>query len=211
MTVRLALDRLAHEAGSVPMLLVVPETPAFRCRAREAAAGAIVLEVGCSYGEATASLLAAGAASVLGLDSSIECLRSARGSERLAPHLSTGRLSLRLLDALRYPAQLQAAAQSVRPSVVLLDIGGDRDLPSVFRTLCALTDATSSRPPRLFLVKSRELYAAAAAAAAAGVGTWSTLRERLAKHVSPPPASGERVAERAREGLRAAGGGGGGG
>ena len=75
--------------------------------------------------QATASLLAAGAASVLGLDSSIECLRSARGSERLAPHLSTGRLSLRLLDALRYPAQLQAAAQSVRPSVVLLDIGVD--------------------------------------------------------------------------------------
>ena len=54
MTVRLALDRLAHEAGSVPMLLVVPETPAFRCRAREAAAGAIVLEVGCSYGEVVA-------------------------------------------------------------------------------------------------------------------------------------------------------------
>ena len=50
----LALDRLAHEAGSVPMLLVVPETPAFRCRAREAAAGAIVLEVGCSYGEVVA-------------------------------------------------------------------------------------------------------------------------------------------------------------
>eukprot|EP00962_Isochrysis_galbana_P004908 scaffold1350_cov113-Isochrysis_galbana.AAC.3 len=196
---------LVHDG---PLFLAFPETHEFRAAARALGLrGDIALEVGCSYGEATAVLLELGCGTVFGVDNSIECLRHVR--ETLLP-VAGGRLQLQLLDALRYPEQLAMLAATVMPSLLLVDIGGNRDLGSVAATL--LTLESSGAVPRLVLVKSRELVGAVQELAAssasrvpsnaagilavdvgAGVG-WDRLRRRLREATAPPPASGREAA-----------------
>jgi len=100
--------------------LIVPETPEFRAAARaHSRPDDIALEVGCSYGEATAVLVERGCRAIVGVDNSLECLRHV--GETLLP--AGGRLRLQLLDCLRYPGQLSALVAATAPSLLLLDIG----------------------------------------------------------------------------------------
>jgi hypothetical protein len=198
------------------LLLVVPETLEFRAAARTLGLPEdVALEIGCSYGEATAVLLQVGCCTVVGADNSIECLKHV--SQTLLP-VASGRLQLQLLDALRYPDQLAALAASAMPSLLLVDIGGNRDLGSVAATL--LTLESSGAVPRLVLVKSRELVhaiqelaasstsadhgstaGASADGAVAGV-SWGRLRRRLREAIPPQPALGTGAA-RAQLGISA--------
>jgi hypothetical protein len=145
------------------------------------------------------------------MDNSIECLKHVR--ETLLP-VAGGRLQLHLLDALRYPDQLAALALSTMPSLLLVDIGGNRDSGSVAATL--LTLESSGAMPRLVLVKSRELVGVIRelTAASEGLGnpsgtsagdgaagfSWDCLRRRLRETTASPTAWG-REASRASPGV----------
>eukprot|EP00967_Tisochrysis_lutea_P092733 scaffold133817_cov32-Tisochrysis_lutea.AAC.1 len=189
------------EAASAPLLLLVPETVEFRTIARALASpGDVVLELGCSYGEATALLLEKGCRQVVAADNSVECLKHVQ--EELMEK-ARGRLRLQLIDVLRYPAQLAALATSLPLDLLLLDIGGNRDLESVVTALLSLE--SSGTRPRLVLVKSRELVEKAkelAMTSAEGTGamaeegmagsgilqlSWPTVRMKLNHLVASSP------------------------
>ncbi|CAK9080280.1 unnamed protein product [Durusdinium trenchii] len=121
-----------------PQVEVVASTRSFRqlakCRPH---AGDRILEIGCCFGQCT-ELLAAGAAEVLALDTSKECV--ALTAQRLSEAEVAVARSLRL-DILAHPEYLRTIASCQPPfTVVFADIGGNRELAHVlqlFRLLFA--------------------------------------------------------------------------
>ena len=121
-----------------------------------------VLELGVSFGDATA-VLAAQAQYVRGVDNSPTCVT--RATARVAEFSEA---TIHLLDALGNPAQLIALGEGC--SVIFCDLGGDRDLSLPYvRLLIALQDALR---PELMVVKCRALHVAASRAIGDGGGTF---------------------------------------
>ena len=108
-----------------------------------------VLEIGCSTGE-TSKLLIPYAMSWVGFDTSEEMISQCRN------HLvETKQCHIVKVDALIDPFKaLEEAQKFGPPSVVFLDIGGNRESISIFRMVSWILD---SLEPRLLVIKSREL------------------------------------------------------
>jgi len=146
--------------GGGTALVVCAETESYRRLAwSQARAGDAVLEVGSSFGEASA-ILARRASLTLGVDNSPALV--AEAAARCAPAVAAGRLSFALLDALQDPEALHAAGRALGPGALLfVDIGGNRALPGL---AALLPHAIAALRPPLVAVKSRALHAAVAAA-----------------------------------------------
>ena len=129
-----------------PLLVVVKRTSEFRRVLRSHAKRApppqeAIFEIGCSYGECSRLLVAAGA-SVVGVDNSFECIDHCRG-------LALECARFERVDVLGDRAGLASLLASERPGVVAIDIGGNRPLPDVIEVVDAvigiLDDLTATR------------------------------------------------------------------
>ena len=136
-------------------VLLCGETETFRRLARsQLLPSDRVLEIGCSYGEAT-SLLAKRAKEVLAVDVSGDALERARG--RWA---GLGNVRFEKVDALRSSARLLEAAAEMDANVVFVDVNGNRASAAVAPLLAEIDECLA---PAVVVVKNRELHAAAQA------------------------------------------------
>ena len=142
--------------GERRAVLLCGETESFRMLSRSQILPTdTVLEIGCSYGEATA-LLAARAKSVIAVDVSSEALRRAASRcEELT------NIRFEQIDVVKQSARLIDDAVASGVSIVFVDINGNRAGDIVARLL---TDLHERLQPALTVVKNRELYHLAAAA-----------------------------------------------
>jgi len=150
-------DAAASDSGSSG-LVVTAETGDLRrlCRGLTRP-GDRVLEVGCSTGCCTRVICRSGPpALVVGVDTAFECVCAAR--ELLAPE-NHCEIEILKLDALVDPGALQALAERMRPTLAVVDVGGDRALPEVVSVIDGLLKA--EHRPKLIVVKSETLAAAA--------------------------------------------------
>jgi SAM-dependent methyltransferase len=142
-----------HERGHV----VVAETSEFRLlAATQVCPTDVVVEIGSSYGRATA-VLAKHCARVVGIDTSQQLVAEAR---RVYPTLE-----FRQFDVIEEPHLLADLAAAC--TVCFVDIGGNREIEGLLRVLPVVHRVLA---PRLVCIKSRELYKAADAHAHARGG-----------------------------------------
>lgn len=153
-----------------------------------------VLEVGCSTGEASA-ILVRYAQKWLGFDTSSDMVEQCLAKLPRNPENDNVARALKR-DALADPSEAKNAVTETLgdagPSVVFVDIGGNRELDGVLRMI---DWCKQSFHPRLVVVKSRELEAAIQTANGVVVGdnglienceTWYKLRlEQLCKPKLP--------------------------
>lgn len=139
--------------GKKRALLLCSDTDSFRSLARsQVGTEDIVLEIGCSYGEATVAL-AKRARSVLAVDIAREPL------DRAAAHCAH-RTNVRFepLDVLNQAAQLASMAEEEGVDVVFVDINGNRASAAIAPLVRIVQERLR---PQLTVVKSRELFKAA--------------------------------------------------
>lgn len=136
-------------------IVVTPETNEFRRLVGCIHTSDRVLEIGCSSGEAS-KLMVAKCKSWVGFDTSEEMLKMCRASlDSVAVSQSTGECHAMIMNALVDPKS--AREEAVRfgvPTVVVIDIGGNRELLNVLRMISWVLGAFDAR---LVLIKSREL------------------------------------------------------
>ena len=169
--------------GAERSFVLTGETDEFRQLARtQLGEGDFVLEIGSSYGDATASLLRTPGVTVLGLDTSKECVEVAE--KALAAERAAGRVSFEVSDCVREWPELRARFAAAPPAAVFIDIGGDR----AFDTVLAVVELVErDLKPRLVVVKCRELYRLAKA--------WCAARGPAAVPADMGPAAPVRSAE----------------
>ena len=158
-------------------LLLCEETTPFRAVARsQVSSEDRIVELGCSFGEMTALLLER-TANVVAVDHVSGVLEAA---SRRAP----GAL-FEMLDALAHPASLLALCRSFRPTVLFIDLGGDRPAADITPLLARLLPELHT--VALLVVKCRAL--ARAARTRGGAGAVRTNGSGSAAHpcVSPLP------------------------
>jgi SAM-dependent methyltransferase len=144
-------------------IVVTPETNFFRQLVPHVEPTDIVLEIGCSTGE-TSKLLIPLCRSYVGLDNSQEMLAKCRNQ---IPTTATNDCHLAVVDALVDPRKgLQECQTYGTPSVVFMDIGGNRECINVLRMLSWVLQEFE---PRLVVVKSRELVQSIKSSSAASV------------------------------------------
>ena len=137
--------------GKARALVLCAESNLFRDLARtQVAPDDRVLEIGCSYGEATA-ILAAACPTVLGVDHSRTVLRTA------AEKVPSARFEQ--VDVLAHPGRVEALARDLRPTVVFVDLGGNSPPERVVPLLARLHAAAPTWT--LCVVKCRALARAA--------------------------------------------------
>ena len=140
-----------------PLVLVTDTTEMLRhiCQGHTVADESVV-EVGSSYGGCTAVLVSSGAGRVVGLDSSWECITESRRRVPLA--------SFEHVDAFADRAALATVLRRECPTLVVVDIGGNRACADVMDAIDAVRAALPAEgTPRarlMVLVKSEELHAA---------------------------------------------------
>ena len=177
-----ALSTSDRTTLSAPLCVVTPTTDAFRSLARRACTSEdTVVELGSSYGGCS-QVLHACARSYMGVDVSWECVEHCR---RILPGAHFERSDI-LSDA----AAARRLLERERPSLIAIDIGGNRALCDVLSlvevVLCALH--RSNTAPSLLLIKSEELAAEADTLLSCGGsnvlacpdGWWRALRRRSA-------------------------------
>ena len=136
-------------------LLMCGETETFRQLARsQLLPGDRVLEIGCSYGEAT-SLITRRAGTVLAVDVSSDAIK--RAAARCAANTN---VRFEKLDAIKDPSQLLDLASRADTNVIFVDVNGNRASDAVAPLLSALAENIA---PQLLVVKNRELSDAARA------------------------------------------------
>ena len=114
-------ELLRGRGGDRPAILLCSETESFRLLARSQLLPTdAVLELGCSYGEATA-LIAKRAASVLAIDVSADAIERAAVRCAGQPNVRFNRL-----DCVKRQAQLLDEAVAAEISAVFIDINGNR-------------------------------------------------------------------------------------
>ena len=139
-----------------PALLLCGETESFRRLARsQLLKSDSVLEIGCSYGLATASI-AARSKHVIAVDVSAEAL--SRAATEACQRFEN--IQFVELDATRDLPRLVDMARASGVSAVFIDINGNRQWQSVAPLLRTVHEQLS---PRVIVVKNRELYEAAVA------------------------------------------------
>ncbi|KAJ1625390.1 hypothetical protein T492DRAFT_1039861 [Pavlovales sp. CCMP2436] len=132
-----------HAAGHV----VCAETSEFRVlAATQLRSTDVVVEIGSSYGKATA-ILAKHCARVVGVDTSMELVSASR--------TAYPQLEFRQFDMITQPELLGEVATSC--TVAFVDIGGNRELEGLLRVLPVVHRVLA---PRLICIKSRELFRA---------------------------------------------------
>lgn len=137
-------------------VFLTPETNHFRRLAAYVASSDRVLEIGCSSGETSKLLWAQNCQSWIGFDTSEEALQMCQTALTVRPAGSTMKYHSLIVNALVDPRKAKAEANKfgADPTVVFLDIGGNREIVNVLRmTSWALREFD----PRLVVVKSREL------------------------------------------------------
>ena len=143
------------DATASPALLICGRTDTFRALARSQVGIGTdsVLEIGCSFGQAT-RILAPRAASMCAVDVSASTLR------RAALAVACPSCRFVRLDAVRHAAELLVLAVEVAPAAIFVDLGGDRDAAPVTRVVDRLLNCVAIRGTlRVVVVKCRELYA----------------------------------------------------
>ena len=171
-------------SGSV-MLVATADTDGFRRLARmQADPNDRIVEIGCSYGGCSAVLCAGRAREqYIGVDNSRECVEHCR---RTLPSARFDQLDvLRKADA---NAGLRSLMRLERPSLIVIDVGGNRALADVLEVVDAIMEAAmevrKETQPTLVLLKSRALVHEARRQGAVGTligcpGTWwHALRQR---------------------------------
>jgi SAM-dependent methyltransferase len=172
---------------SKTVVIMVPETAPFRQVAQfqlhphTTCTGDRVLEIGCSTGEMSKRLWRMGVQAWVGMDNSVEMVQ--RCFQQLKQHISSKRkvndgasYSVLKVDPLlehhrAYDATIHALGGP--PTAICLDIGGNRDVRPVMQVLswvfkffvepdssAALEEEAvlvEKQPPRLIIIKSREL------------------------------------------------------
>lgn len=147
-----------HEHGHV----VCAETSDFRVlAATQLRADDMVVEIGASYGRATA-ILAKHCRRVVGIDTSVETVRAARAQYP--------RLEFAQFDVIEQTHLLAELTATDACTVSFVDLGGNRELGALQRVLPIVRRVLK---PRLVCIKSRELYAALEAHARAHGGLTS--------------------------------------
>lgn len=142
--------------GQERAVLLCGETDSFRALSRSMVLPTdVVMEIGCSYGGATA-LLASRAKSVIAVDVSGDAL--SRAATECASHSN---VRFERIDVVRDPARLLDDAVASGVSIVFVDINGNRAGDIVTTLLAALQERLH---PALTVIKNRELYLAATAA-----------------------------------------------
>ena len=137
-------------------VLLCGETDSFRALARSMILPTdVVMEIGCSYGGATA-LLASRAKSVIAVDVSDDAL--SRAAKECIRHSN---VRFERIDVVKDPARLLDDAVASGVSIVFVDINGNRAGDIVTTLLAALQQRLH---PALTVIKNRELYLAATAA-----------------------------------------------
>ena len=143
--------------GPERAVLLCGETDSFRALARSMILPTdAVMEIGCSYGGATA-LLAARAKRVIAVDVSDDAL--SRAASECSRHSN---VRFARIDVVKEPARLLDDAVASGVSIVFVDINGNRAGDLVTTLLAALQERLR---PALTVIKNRELYLAATAAA----------------------------------------------
>ena len=142
--------------GRERAVLLCGETDSFRALSRSMVLPTdVVMEIGCSYGGATA-LLASRAESVIAVDVSDDAL--SRAATECASHSN---VRFERIDVVKDPARLLDDAVASGVSIVFVDINGNRAGDIVTTLLAALQQRLH---PALTVIKNRELYLAATAA-----------------------------------------------
>jgi len=137
--------------GKPTTIVLIPETLYFRQMVYQVDTKDRVLEIGCSTGETSKLLLARNIEKWMGWDTSNEMLETCR--DALKPMSS--QCEWIQVDALAEPERAVQEAKTFTPTVVLIDIGGNRDS----RDVVDLTYWAVRRiQPKLIIVKSREWY-----------------------------------------------------
>ena len=142
--------------GQERAVLLCGKTDSFRALSRSMILPTdVVMEIGCSYGGATA-LLASRAKSVVAVDVSDDALSRAVSLCASHPNVRFERI-----DVVKDPARLLDDAVASGVSIVFVDINGNRAGDIVTTLLAALQERLH---PALTVIKNRELYLAATAA-----------------------------------------------
>ena len=132
-----------------PTVVVTGETNHFRSMALQANSNDIALEIGCSTGETSKLIISNNVSSWVGFDTSDEMIEKCRQYACGLKHLVVK------IDALVNPRKAEESARTFGdPTVVFVDIGGNREVINVFRMVSWIL---GSFQPRLVVVKSREL------------------------------------------------------
>lgn len=127
-----------------------------------------VLEIGCSYGKATEIILKQTDRRVIAVDKNEEATNSTTSLCRDA--IKADRLHVYCVDVLSNPIRcIQLGRELGDKITVFVDIGGNRDYPSVLSLVVVLLKELQ---PALMVVKCRELYAAAAKHEVSGDGNF---------------------------------------
>jgi SAM-dependent methyltransferase len=159
------IPSFATTSTTTRRILITPDTSFFRQLAYQTNPNDKLLEIGCSSGE-TSRLLLTLADSWVGLDTSDEMIAKCREKMEEATsndknnnnNNNSKKCHVAKADALVDPANaLKEATTFGDPTVVFLDIGGNRECINVVRMLSWVLDTFPSSSCRLIVVKSREL------------------------------------------------------
>ena len=132
-----------------PTIVIVPETNHFRQMVHQVERADTVLEIGCSTGE-TSRLLIRCSNAWVGLDTSQQMIDQCKNSLDFHKNCHICKV-----DALMDPKRALIESKTRGdPSVVFVDIGGNREIINVLRMISWVLDGFA---PRLVVVKSREL------------------------------------------------------
>ena len=129
-------------AGAGPLIVATPDTDVLRRLARGVCVGSDrVVEIGASYGECSRVLVDCQPESYLGIDNSGECVRACEAA------IQDGCARFRCLDVLSKRDVARQLVEDERPSLMVVDIGGQRALADVMELLECLVDALHSVAP----------------------------------------------------------------
>lgn len=156
----------SHCQESTTLVLVSSDTKSYRALAEsQVTPQDRVLEIGCSTGETSSIVISRNAASWVGFDNSSDMVattlrRIKRELQRDGRGSTSTRISGQTLDLLLDPGQARdVACQFGSPTVVLVDVGGNRRLSGVARVLGWVFSNCVEPRPRLIVCKSSNLYA----------------------------------------------------
>lgn len=141
---------------TTPTGYLVYSTTAFRTLARRIPANAIALEIGSSYGVAT-NILSTRTPHLAGIETSKECVASARSRYPS--------IRFEKLDIIAHPnmcneiwASLKVSAPPSSPTIVFVDIGGNRESLACGKVLSFVEKVLK---PSIIICKSQELVKSA--------------------------------------------------
>eukprot|EP00980_Cylindrotheca_fusiformis_P013040 scaffold3267_cov140-Cylindrotheca_fusiformis.AAC.2 len=156
-------------SASSPSVIVTPETNYFRQMANQVNARDKILEIGCSTGE-TSKLLIPLCDTWVGLDTSEQMIAQCKASAIASDDSDDDgkeTCHLAVVDALVDPTKAKEESTKLGdPSVIFIDIGGNRECINVLRMMSWVLDVFA---PRLVVVKSRELFHSIKASSAASI------------------------------------------